>query len=201
MLERHLTPGAPEACHGVLEHRAAGEADQAEAFGEHREVDWDRAVDGQRLNSRSAGTGRCRAALRGGAGRGLAPHVAVSREPEPTRPSVSHQSWDGVCLETEGFPDTRAGISEVPCTQAPSGRSASVNVSGNQRPGWAWLSGSFGTIARRGASLSAPRAAQGRPVPGCRVNPEQERSVVDSASARNHAADRAPGRGRPGVRR
>lgn len=40
-----------EACHGVLEHRAAGEADQAEAFGEHREVDWDRAVDGQRLTA------------------------------------------------------------------------------------------------------------------------------------------------------
>jgi hypothetical protein len=74
--------------------------------------------------------------------------------------------------ETEGFPDGRVRISEVPCTQAPSGHSASVNVSGNQRPGRAWRPRLLGrSRAWRGVFLpsTAGPGPTGPGVPGRRT--------------------------------
>jgi hypothetical protein len=111
-----------------------------------------------------------------------------------THPTLA-RSWEPT---TQGFPDTRAGISEVPCTQVPSG---ALGVrkrlrQSTSRPGVA--SAAFGTIAHMARCLSA---LDGRPGADRSRGTGSTRSRKEDCglhSPRNHAADRAPGRDRPG---
>ena len=83
--------------------------------------------------------------------------------------------------ETEGFPDAAPEF-EVPCTQPPSGRLASGNVSGNQRPGRAWRPRLLGR-SRAWRDVFLPSTAGPGPTgPEVRGQPGAGRRTVDSTA-------------------
>jgi hypothetical protein len=84
--------------------------------------------------------------------------------------------------ETEGFPDGRARISNVPCTQAPSGRLASVNLSGNQRPGRTWRPRLLGRSRAWRDVLLPSTAGPGPTGPGVPGRPGAGGRTVDSTA-------------------